>query len=188
MSKPSRLLLENKPPVQQGDIIRDVEYLEYAIRVEGVVEFSTITFPWTIVLSQACDMDMDYKTRWAKHDAPSNDDKQLVSVLVAPMYNAKHVYEGSHLSELRLEMAKITEGKTPGKNVRQNCDPRYHYLSFGDGIPMPPLVIDFKHYFTVNAAILKDAKRDRFVGQLAPLHREQVSQRFAAFLARIGLP
>ncbi|MEW6312956.1 MAG: hypothetical protein AB1513_02740 [Pseudomonadota bacterium] len=171
----------------QGDIIRDVEYVEYVVERNGQLEMAKIVFPLVVVLTQDCDLAQDYKFRWSKHPTTTND-KLLLSVLVAPLYNAEHVYNGEQLSELGMKMVPINRNKSPGDNLRKNETPRYHYLDFGSDIPVVPSVVDFKHYFSVNAAYLKKAKSRNFVCRISTLYREDIAQRFASFLARIALP
>ncbi len=118
----------------------------------------------------------------------SDHDKKILSVIVAPLYNAEHLYNGEHLSELEMEMAKINRRKSPGNNLRQNQTPRYHFIEFPENIPIVPSVIDFKHYFTVNVEYLKRHKKKNYVCQIDVLYREDISQRFSSFLSRIGLP
>lgn len=173
--------------ISQGDIFKKVEFIEYAIERAGVIEVSKIVFPHVVVLTQDCDLDQDYKVRWSKTQT-SNHDKKLISVIVAPLYNAEHIYSGEHLSVLGMEMATINKSSTPGKTLRQNQTPRYHYLEFPTSISLVSSVIDFKHYFTVNVEYLKRHKRTKYVCQIGPLFREDVSQRFSSYLSRIGLP
>lgn len=173
--------------ISQGDIYKDVEFIEYAIEKAGVIEISKITFPFVVVLTQDCDLNQDYKVRWARKET-SNHDKKLISVIVAPLYNAEYVYKGEHLSELKMTMAEIRKERTPGKTLRQNQTPRYHYLEFPANVPIVSSVIDFKHYFTVNVEYLKKHKKANFICQIGPLYREDVSQRFSSYLSRIGLP
>lgn len=173
--------------VCQGDIFKDVEYIEYASEQSGIIEVSKIVFPLVVVLTQDCDLEQDYRHRWSRQ-AGKNQDKWLLSVLVAPLYNAEHVYQGKHLSELDMAMQEINRKKTPGKYLRDNRLPRFHYLEFPDDIPIVPSVIDFKHYFSVNVRYLKKIKKTNFVCSVSGLFREDISQRFASFLARIGLP
>jgi hypothetical protein len=171
----------------QGDIFRDIEFIEYAVEVKGIFEISTIVFPLVIVLTQDCDLEQDAKVRTLGPEARSQD-KLLFSVLVAPLYNVEHVYEGKHLSDLNMQMQEINRKKTPGTNLTKNETPRYHFLVFPERIPIVPSVIDFKHYFSVNVNYLKRVKRKQFVCRVGDLFREDISQRFASFLSRIGLP
>jgi hypothetical protein len=51
-----------------------------------------------------------------------------------------------------------------------------------------PSVIDFKHYFSVPVEYLERIKPTNFVCAVCELYREDICQRFAAYLSRIGLP
>lgn len=172
----------------QGDILRDVEYIEYATEESGNIEVSKIVFPLIIVLTQDCDLAQDDDFRWSEEAKP-NQDKWLMSVLVAPLYNQEHILSGEHLTELNMKMGPInTRGKTAVNNLMNNETPRYHHINFPETVPVPPSVIDFKHYFAVNVAHLKKLKEKNYVCQVSDLYREDISHRFTSFLARIGLP
>ena len=182
-----KVQIGHKVRVNQGDIFRDVEMIEYAVEKEGILEVSRIVFPLVLVLSQDCDLEQDHRFRWSRSGSTTQD-KWLISVLVAPLYNVEHVYLGEHLSGLGMTMQRINKKRTDGRRLRNNETPRYHYLSFPESQPIVDSVVDFKHYFTVNVEYLRKLRRRNFVCRLAPLFREDVSQRFAAYLARIGLP
>jgi hypothetical protein len=177
-----------KSRICQGDIFRDIEYIEYVSEKKGIIEVSKIIFPLVIVLTQDCDLQQDYKFRWSREGKSKTQDKWLVSVLVAPLYNAEHVFQGSHLSDLDLEMEPIKKNRSPGTFLKENQNPRYHYLDFPPNIPLVPSIIDFKHYFSVNVQYLKKIKTTNYICSISNLFREDISQRFAGFLARIGLP
>lgn len=171
----------------QGDVLRDIECIEYAVERHGNIEISKINFPLVVILTQDCDLAQDYTFRFAEKPKETQD-KYLLSVLVAPLYNVEHVYRGEQLTEIDLKMAPINRTKSPGENLRKNETARYHYLEFPEDIPVPNCVIDFKHYFAVNVSHLRDLKETNFVCQIPELFREDMSQRFASFLSRIGLP
>lgn len=166
----------------QGDILRDVQWVEYVTEGSGVIEVARIVFPLAIVLTQDCDLEQDHRFRTETH---TTQDKLLISVLMAPLYNVEHVYEGEHLSELGIKMEQVHKTKSPGRFLRNNERPRYHYLEFEEDVPIVPSVIDFKHYFSANVKYLLELKR---VCSVSPLFREDIAQRFAAYLARVGLP
>ena len=172
--------------ISQGDIFRDVEYIEYVTERRGIIEVSKIVFPLVIVLTQDCDLEQN--ARYRGNPTSSSDDKQLFSVLVAPLYNAEHVFLGTHLSDLDLKMAPINKTRTPGKTLMQNEKPRYHYLNFPDNTLTVAQVVDFKHYFSVNVSYVDRIRGRNFICRISELYREDLSQRFAAYLARIGLP
>jgi hypothetical protein len=174
--------------ITQGDIISNVEFIEYAEEKEGQFEISKLIFPLVFVLSQDCDLEQDYNNR---HDSSkTNQDKHLISVIVAPLYNFEHLKNGEHLIDLGLSMAPFSPNpsKTDNRFLKNNQNPRYHYLAFEPSLPIVDSVIDFKHYFTVNINYITILKRTNFVGAVKELYREDISQRFASFLSRIGLP
>ena len=108
----------------QGDIFKDIAYIEGAEEKEGIIEISKIVFPLIIVLSQDCDLSQDFDCRKNSPEGNSQD-KYLISVIVAPLYNAEHVYEGNHLSELGLAMQSIKKNKSPGDFLRLNLNPSF---------------------------------------------------------------
>jgi hypothetical protein len=175
----------NLARVCQGDIIRDVSYIDTLTESGGILEVSRLEFPLVIVLTQDCELEQEHQMHVQN---AGNQDKWLVSVLVAPLYNAEHVYRGEHLSELNLAMQQISRRRTPGQFLRNNEIPRYHYLEFAPDVPIVASVIDFKHYFSVNAESLRARKKSSFVCMVSPLFREAISHRFASYLSRIGLP
>jgi hypothetical protein len=179
--------------VSQGDIVRDVEHVEEVRESEGIITVARIIFPFAVVLTQDCDLAQDPRCAETAGDLqasgetrPASEDKWLLSVLVAPMYNAIHFFEGTHLADLSMRMQKFNSDQK--RKVKINEVPRYHHMEFTDETPIPPVVIDFKHYFSVNAEYLKRLTKDRLVCQIPPLFREDLSHRFAAYLSRIALP
>ena len=171
--------------VCQGDIIRDVSCIEHVKEAEGILSVSRIEFPLVVVLTQDCELEQEFRMRT---EGAQSQDKWLVSVLVAPMYNAQHVYRGEQLSQMGLVMQQINQARTHGRLLRNNEIPRYHYMEFPSDVPIVPSVIDFKHYFSVNAQELANTKSSSFVCMVSPLFREDISHRFASYLSRIGLP
>jgi len=174
-----------KERVFQGDIYKNIEYIEGAETKGDIIEISKIVFPFVIVLTQDCDLAQDFDSRAKKN----NQDKILISVIIAPLYNAEHVFRGEHLSMLKLQMQEIN-GKTRPRLLKQNQLPRYHYLEMkeDEDVPIVASVIDFKHYFTVNKNYLLNIKKNNYICRVNELYRENISQRFCNFLSRIALP
>jgi hypothetical protein len=172
--------------VDQGDLLRNVEFVEFAVEARGILEVSKIVFPLAVVLTQTCDVHEDFAIRWGRTDR-GKPRKVMLSYLVAPAYTAAQLIDGTHLKDLNVELQKI-QSNTEQQNMRNNAHPRYHYLHFGDDVPVADSLVDFKHYFTASPAHLRERKRNDFVCRLAVPHREALSQRFAAWLSRVGLP
>ena len=172
--------------IRQGDIYKDIRYIKSVSIESGIVKIKQIVFPLVIVLTQDCDLEQDYLFRNA--DPPKNtQDKWLISVLVAPLYNAEHVYTGQHLSDLGITM-ELIPNRTPRDYLLKNERPRYYYLEFDERTPIVPSIIDFKHYFSVDIEFLQKEKNAKFVCSVSDIYRVSISDRFAHYLARIGLP
>ena len=181
----TQIITSTDPRTSQGDIYRDVDFIEHVTEAEGVIEVSRIAFPLVVVLTQDCDLEHDYRFR---DEGAKSQDKWLLSVLVAPLYNKEHVFTGDHLSELGYKMQSIPPKSSHADFIQKNQLPRYHFLDFPAESGIVPSVIDFKHYFSVDVSYLHTCKPSTYVCTIAPLYREEVSRRFASFLSRIGLP
>ena len=179
------MLKTNVSRLCQGDILRDVHWVEYVLEGSGVIEVARVVFPLAIVLTQDCDLEQDHLFRT---EVRSTQDKWLISVLMAPLYNVEHVYQGEHLAELGIRMEPVPKSGNTGNFLRNNERPRYHYLEFDEDVPIVPSVIDFKHYFSATVKYLVGLKPTAYVCSVAPLFREDIAQRFATYLARVGLP
>lgn len=181
---------ETNKVINQCDIFRNLEFIEYVKELGNTIEVSKIVFPLSIVLTQACDLQQDYNAR--KRNAEGNSasqDKFLISVIVAPIYNFEEFRQGTHLEQLGLSMEpKGRREKSLCSNIIKNENKRYHYLNFSLDVELVESVIDFKHYFTVNANLLNQLYDINYVCSIDSLYRELILQRFSNFLSRIGLP
>lgn len=186
----TKTYMESKPIISQCDVFRNVEFLEYVKESENIIEVSKIVFPLAIVLTQACDLQQDYNARKKiEAKAGGNQDKFLISVIVAPMYNFEEFRLGTHLNQLGLMMeAKGSRKKSLCDSIIKNENKRYHYLNFTDEVEIVESVIDFKHYFTVTVNYLSQIRKTNYICTIESLYREAIVQRFSNFLARIGLP
>lgn len=182
---------KQKRHICQCDIFSNIEYIEHAEEYDEFIEISKIIFPKVIILTQACDLQQDFKAREQniqQNTQGENNDKYLMSVLVAPLYNFEDFRNGEHLMQLHLKMAN--QGKLKGSvcsNILKNENKRYHYLKF-DNNQIPESVVDFKHYFTVNILYLYGKYKQNYICSVECLYRELILQRFTNFLSRIGLP
>jgi len=175
--------------VHQGDVFHNVPYYEEYIEEHGQFTLNLLQFPYAIILTQECDLMNNHQERLKKKTLSNGKfehDKYLISLLCAPLYNADHLFEGSHLSEIGLKSEyKNSQNKSL---IKTNRDPRYHYIEFDDSVTrLVPMVVDFKHYFSINLRYLEKALDTRTCS-IKPLYRELITQRFSNFLSRIGLP
>ncbi len=194
--------LERDEMIHQGDILSNVEYIEYADVIDGNIEISKIKFPKVIVLTQECDSIQDYNNRKDCYEKISNGieiktNQFLLSTIVAPLYSLDDIVSGHHLSNINiikdgiltdspLKYEYINSDKK--KLLKQNKDERYHYLKIEINGKYVEYVIDFKHYFTINTDRIIKHKQTNFFVSVQPIFRESINQRFSNFLSRIGLP
>lgn len=186
----TKTYFETSMVINQCDIFRDVEYVEYAIENEDTIEVSKIHFPYAVVLTQACDLQQDHDAKQRLlEEGKGNQDKFLISAIVAPIYNFEDFLQGEHLKQLGMKMLAFPgRSRTPTKNIIDNENKRYHYLKFDTSVPIVESVIDFKHYFTVSVNYLTSIYKTHYVCSVDSLYRELILQRFSNFMSRIGLP
>ncbi|MGM9594936.1 MAG: hypothetical protein ACI3VG_01850 [Oscillospiraceae bacterium] len=186
----TKTYIENNSTINQCDIFKNVEFLEYAKDDGDNIEVSKIIFPKVIVLTQACDLQQDFNAREKINSGlTGTHDKFLISVIVAPIYNFEEFRLGTHLDQLGLVMeSKGSRSKSQCTNIINNENKRYHYLNFSEDVDLVESIIDFKHYFTVTVEYLNSIYDNNYVCSIDSLYRELISQRFANFLSRIGLP
>jgi len=173
--------------VRQGDIFPNVPYYESYTETKGEFELVVYDFPYVVVLTQDCDLEQNKAAREqvTATSKPIDNDKHLISVIVAPLYNSEHLFSGNHLDQLGI-VSQRQNAKLKGP-ITKNQNPRYHYIEFDDSVVVPNSVVDFKHYFTISVGWL-EANIDKRVCGIDPLYRELISQRFSNYLSRIGLP
>lgn len=169
---------------EQGDILRDIQFIEWA-KIEDNGELSTAerNLQYCVLLSQDCDLEHDFRNR---NDTSSTlNDKYLQSLLVCPAYPAQSLREGKHLERVGLTMRPI-DSSASWKRLIQLNDARYHFLESSPDLQVPELVIDFKHYLTVPRDIIYGS--NSYLATIEIVYRDHLSARFAQYLSRIGLP
>jgi predicted metal-dependent hydrolase len=72
--------------------------------------------------------------------------------------------------------------------IKTNQNFRFHYIRGEQNLQIPESVIDFKHYYTVPRSVIYSNYRDHYLATINELFRELLSQRFANYLSRIGVP
>ncbi len=168
--------------IYQGDLFHEIEHIFFT---EKPFKF---IFPLVIVLTQDCDLQQDLKYR----NKQEKSDKRLLSIIVAPLYNYEQFISGNHLEELQGDLeGKISpfpNSKSLKNYLKNNQLQRHHYLNFNLTSEFPPSIIDFKHYFAIDVDVLLKQKTKQCGWKVQALHRETITQRFANFLSRIGLP
>lgn len=167
----------------QCDVFRDVKVVESVYKGKNEIKINYLSFPMAIVLNQDCDLNSDNRNKVNG----VNRNTSLLHVLVAPVFVFDKFLEGTHWNGLFDNAPKQRPKDTAVKKIMENSDPRYHYIHFLPAMKLPDMIIDFKHFFTISAQYLYD-KRHKRVFSIDELFRERISQRFASYISRIGLP
>jgi hypothetical protein len=189
--------------LHQGEILGQVVVTRQVIASLGTddVEIREILLPFTVVLSQDCDLAQDATARAIENQASQdpallNDMEFQKKHANAPKYKIENVVLCELVPTANLK-APAAQQKDLWKRVTQNLDMRFHCLeavpdsqdSVGEGLTS--LGCDFKRFFTVptdeiyrRIEINQIARRCYLITPYA----EHLLQRFYNFQARIPLP
>lgn len=137
--------------------------------------------PYCIIMTQDCDLKWDFE----KRKNGSNNDKHLPTILVCPAYSDEAFFTGKHIDGWQMQEYK---GKAIDKLKGNDEINRCHYLKGDSDFQVPNLVIDFKHFYTLPTATLYKQYSNLYLATINELFRERLSQRFANYLSRFGLP
>jgi hypothetical protein len=171
----------NQSRICQGDIFSNIEILE-SFEVKGSkIIVQKLFFPYIVCLNQECDLKNDFDTVQGELK-----DSRLLHLAIAPAFVFEKFLNGSHWGEIFNTNNSSNRKDTKAKLIVDNEIPRFHYLKFPEQ-EMPELIIDFKHFFTVNREFLYKNIGNR-ICSLDDLFKEKISQRFSYFFSRIGLP
>ncbi len=175
--------------VCQGDVFQSVKYYFSIKEDNDGVDIIELTFPFVVVLSQACDTYfMSDLVNKSTSSQPSSNKKFMYSYLVAPIYNLESLKSGDFfVSDLPINMRKEPQFNSKEKEIAAS-DMHYRYYLFKSSsiYDNNEAVIDFKHYFTLNAIDLM-AQRVNRVGNFDREHTLKIVNKFAAFLTRVGI-
>lgn len=152
----------------QGDLIPNCPILQPPTNIETINEI-TIDEYNTVVLSQSCDL----------------ENSKIEIVLVCPYY------------ELSYFLSVHPDSKNGGKGIDRTINnllkgnyPSYHILNKNEEIGLNDyIVVDFRNVYGVNYSFLiNHVENIESRIRLLPPYREHLSQAFARYFMRVGLP
>lgn len=164
----------NSSSLEQGDIFRDYPVFSPIVTsahlaaitagseldAEVIVDTTDV-----IVLSQSCDL----------------FNSKVETVILCPLWA---------LADIEQDLGKNPKELTKRKeDIRQGKEPGWHMLSSDTSIAQPISVVEFKRLYTTPKAVLSDFAST--IGgriRLLPPYREHLSQAFARYFMRVGLP
>jgi hypothetical protein len=149
----------------QGDFIKQCQIILPPNTIElGKVHAEVIEYD-VVIMSQSCDLEQ----------------KKLELVLVCPIWS---------LSEFEIKNPNFKSGKMK-ESLRRGYLPGYHLLNKCeiDGFQTDYLIVDFRNVYSVPFDFIVElAKKKGKRLRLLPPYREHLSQAFARFFMRVGLP
>jgi len=170
MPYPWYVAIENSIELQQGDFINQCPIvIPPAIINEGEELEVDIKLIDSIILSQSCDL----------------ANEKIDIVLVCPYMELQ-----KFLDELPLEQVSSRASRLKTiDNLRKGFLPGFHLLNKYEGFFEDYLVVDFRNVYGIHITYLREigasaTSRHR----LLPPYREHLSQAFARYFMRVGLP
>lgn len=175
--------------LEQGAILRAIEIPVPELIAEGEVKARLASFPWAVVLTQECDLQLDHAARHGlpvrEGGNPVRKDKRLLSVLVCPAYEEDEVLFGRYVEE-----ATRWKG-VEAEFILRNGHERFHRLPAAESYLATPLILDFKLVVAVHPEYLEQwiaGHPDDITAVLSSPYRDRLVQRFVNYLGRIAEP
>jgi len=160
----------NSNNIEQGDLIVDCPIIIPPSKIEeGDEPEIEIKLVNSIILSQSCDL----------------INNKIDIVLVCPYYPLKVFIENTpEEQQSKKAIKKNIENLTKGHLAGYHLLNKYNDLKINDYI-----VVDFRNVYGIEINNLKDIaeKQERRI-RLLPPYREHLSQAFARYFMRVGLP
>lgn len=148
----------------QGDLIEECPVVVAPPEISERVEADVITYDVT-VMSQSCDLEQR-KIDW---------------VLVCPFWPLSEFENRTEFLRSAMGKEALRQGHVPGYHLLNKCEI--------DGFETDLLVVDFRSVYSIPFDfILELAKKRETRLRLLPPYREHLSQAFARFFMRVGLP
>jgi hypothetical protein len=162
--------INNSHEIEQGDMIPDCPIVIPPSKInvgdKPEIEIKLID---SIILSQSCDL--------------ANNKIQIV--LVCPYFTLKTFIEGLPDSEQSKKAVKRNI-----ENLKKGFLPGYHLLNKSEENNIDDyIVVDFRNVYGVQIESLREIAKNLDSRQrLLPPYREHLSQAFARYFMRVGLP
>ena len=157
--------------LEQGDFFEDLPVfipdvsseLMAEAKTEGAkpkVPFDTLSIN-AVIVSQSCDL----------------ENEKVDMVILCPVWSVEELQDQAGIGKGRLE------------NIRKGNEPAWHMINQSDNPERKVSAVEFRRIHTVPKKILHDfaGSQDSRV-RLRPPYREHLSQSFARYFMRVGLP
>ncbi|MFH1051836.1 MAG: hypothetical protein V1779_13020 [bacterium] len=152
--------------LQQGDLIKSCPIIIPPNNYSPNEKYDVDTAEYdVVVMSQSCDLKQD----------------KIDIILVCPYYPFNFLEEQSEYYRSLRGKEELRKGLIPGYHLLHPCDEK--------GFETNLLFVDFRNIFGVHKNFLKEhVKKINKRIRLLPPYREHLSQAFARYFMRVGLP
>lgn len=157
--------------IEQGDIVESCRIIvPNEHHYQAILEERENTEPVDIkeingiILSQSCDI----------------QNEKIDSVIVCPIWSLKEF----------ISKGDWFKSSAAREDLRQGKFPEYHLLQRFDGEQLPDdfYFVDFHRIYSIPKSFLEATLKDKPHKRLLPPYREHLSQSFARYFMRVGLP
>lgn len=171
--------------ISQGDILRDFSFAVVTTD-QQVIEYG---FPYVVVLNQDCDLAQGkvYLEKRCETTEALQFNQFLPSIQLFPAFPSEIIKAGEHLIKVFNVKPEAIKSDI-WKLIKQNRDPRFHFLSSFDDLQVPEMVVDFKIFFSVPIELFWSEYKNHYLATINEIFRESILQRCAFYASRIGLP
>ena len=174
-----------KEKLNQCDILHNVSIATASdFNLEtGKYSITEYHLNYGVVINQECDLEHDFKCR--NNPTAPNQDKVLPNILILPAYLSEDFKNGTHREK---GLVGHRWDSSLFKQIRENNNPRFHFIHKDEDYQLPELVVDFKHVFSLRTEIAYKLADRLYYLSISELFREDLSHRYTNYLSRIGLP
>ncbi|KAA3639079.1 MAG: hypothetical protein DWP92_05175 [Armatimonadetes bacterium] len=161
------------------------------------IRYDSIEHGFLIVISQDCDLQFDQKSRQSIESGKGVDKKARAKIVAEREGRNMHhilLLEAKPAGEVR---RREDVNSKAWETIKINRNEQYHFL---EGVPeehdlrgegMPELTVDFRRHLSLPRDLVYSQLSEQIIERRSRLdqpYREQLQNRFAAYLARVGLP
>lgn len=157
-------IVDSNADLLQGDFIKECPVVIPPSEIFNDVEVRIINYD-VVIMSQSCDLVQ----------------RKLDLVLVSPVWPLTEFEKRSEFFKSRKGKEALRQGNVPGYHLLNKCEM--------DGFKTDYLVVDFRSVYSIPFDFLISLAASRGTRlRLLPPYREHLSQAFARFFMRVGLP
>jgi len=157
-------IVKGDDDLMQGDFIRDCPVVIPPSEISDEIDVKIINYN-VVVMSQSCDLVQ----------------RKLDLVLVCPIWPLSDFEKRSDFFESKEGKEALRRGNVPGYHLLNKCEIEEFKTDY--------LIVDFRSVYSVPFNFLLELSKKRGSRmRLLPPYREHLSQAFARFFMRVGLP